>query len=125
MDTSLFFQPITVIPPMATADVLEIYGTSYIGFDSITQQIEHKLLKHHAFIPQSICAARRGQTHSHTHLPYSRHYMSCRLCTSRVGRAREINHELEVEVNQTHKCGPLIIKVVALVVKNLYEQIEM
>jgi hypothetical protein len=30
---------------MATADVQEIRATSYVGFDSITQQIEHKLLK--------------------------------------------------------------------------------
>lgn len=30
---------------MATADVQEIIATSYVGFDSITQQIEHKLLK--------------------------------------------------------------------------------
>ncbi|KAI0005902.1 septin ring protein [Russula compacta] len=30
---------------MATAEVQEIRATSYVGFDSITQQIEHKLLK--------------------------------------------------------------------------------
>jgi len=30
---------------MATAAVEEIRATSYVGFDSITQQIEHKLLK--------------------------------------------------------------------------------
>ena len=30
---------------MATVDVQEIRATSYVGFDSITQQIEHKLLK--------------------------------------------------------------------------------
>lgn len=30
---------------MAAADVEEIRATSYVGFDSITQQIEHKLLK--------------------------------------------------------------------------------
>ena len=30
---------------MATADVQEIRATSYVGFDTITQQIEHKLLK--------------------------------------------------------------------------------
>lgn len=35
----------TVTLPMATADVQEIRATSYVGFDSITQQIEHKLLK--------------------------------------------------------------------------------
>jgi len=39
------FQLSTVTPPMATADVQEIRATSYVGFDSITQQIEHKLLK--------------------------------------------------------------------------------
>lgn len=30
---------------MAAAAVEEIRATSYVGFDSITQQIEHKLLK--------------------------------------------------------------------------------
>lgn len=30
---------------MATAAVEEIRATSYVGFDSITSQIEHKLLK--------------------------------------------------------------------------------
>jgi hypothetical protein len=30
---------------MASVDVQEIRATSYVGFDSITQQIEHKLLK--------------------------------------------------------------------------------
>lgn len=30
---------------MATAAVEEIRAASYVGFDSITQQIEHKLLK--------------------------------------------------------------------------------
>lgn len=30
---------------MAAADVEEIRASSYVGFDSITQQIEHKLLK--------------------------------------------------------------------------------
>ena len=30
---------------MATVEVQEIRATSYVGFDSITQQIEHKLLK--------------------------------------------------------------------------------
>jgi hypothetical protein len=45
--TSSFFpsQFSTTAFPMATADVQEIRATSYVGFDSITQQIEHKLLK--------------------------------------------------------------------------------
>lgn len=46
--TSFFFpssQFSTTAFPMATADVQEIRATSYVGFDSITQQIEHKLLK--------------------------------------------------------------------------------
>ena len=30
---------------MAAADIEEIRAASYVGFDSITQQIEHKLLK--------------------------------------------------------------------------------
>ena len=30
---------------MAATEVQEIRATSYVGFDSITQQIEHKLLK--------------------------------------------------------------------------------
>jgi septin family protein len=30
---------------MATAEVQEIRAASYVGFDTITQQIEHKLLK--------------------------------------------------------------------------------
>ena len=30
---------------MAATEVQEIIATSYVGFDSITQQIEHKLLK--------------------------------------------------------------------------------
>ena len=30
---------------MAAADVDEIRETAYVGFDTITQQIEHKLLK--------------------------------------------------------------------------------
>jgi septin family protein len=30
---------------MATVEVQEIRATSYVGFDTITQQIEHKLLK--------------------------------------------------------------------------------
>lgn len=30
---------------MATADVEEMRAHSYVGFDTITQQIEHKLLK--------------------------------------------------------------------------------
>jgi hypothetical protein len=30
---------------MAAVEVQEIRATSYVGFDSITQQIEHKLLK--------------------------------------------------------------------------------
>lgn len=30
---------------MAAADVEEVRATSYVGFDTITQQIEHKLLK--------------------------------------------------------------------------------
>jgi len=30
---------------MATPDVQEIRATTYVGFDSITRQIEHKLLK--------------------------------------------------------------------------------
>jgi hypothetical protein len=30
---------------MATAEVQEIRANSYVGFDSITSQIEHKLLK--------------------------------------------------------------------------------
>ena len=30
---------------MAAADVEEVRATGYVGFDTITQQIEHKLLK--------------------------------------------------------------------------------
>ena len=30
---------------MAAADIQEIRASSYVGFDSITRQIEHKLLK--------------------------------------------------------------------------------
>ena len=30
---------------MAAADIEEVRATSYVGFDTITQQIEHKLLK--------------------------------------------------------------------------------
>jgi len=41
----LSFQLPTATLAMATAEVQEIRATSYVGFDSITQQIEHKLLK--------------------------------------------------------------------------------
>jgi hypothetical protein len=41
----LFPPPIFHFEAMAAAAVEEIRATSYVGFDSITQQIEHKLLK--------------------------------------------------------------------------------
>ena len=45
---------------MATAEVQEIRATSYVGFDSITQQIEHKLLKRGFQFNVIVVGASRG-----------------------------------------------------------------
>ena len=55
-----FFQLPTAALPMATAEVQEIRATSYVGFDSITQQIEHKLLKRGFQFNVIVVGASRG-----------------------------------------------------------------
>ncbi len=42
---------------MAAADIEEIRATSYVGFDTITQQIEHKLLKRGFQFNVIVCGA--------------------------------------------------------------------
>ena len=70
---------------MATAEVQEIRATSYVGFDSITQQIEHKLLKRGFQFNVIVVGTSRPPPPSHCAVPSKRATLRGRAISNSLG----------------------------------------